>query len=78
MPIDPDVAIGARLPDRSFSWDSSDVLLYHLAIGAGAEPGDHLSPSALRYILDDDHLQVLPSFGIVAPTFLRSASQTDS
>ena len=69
MPIDPDVAIGARLPDRTFSWDSSDVLLYHLAIGAASEPGAHRSPAALRYTLDDEHLQVLPSFGIVAPTF---------
>ena len=68
MPIDPDVAIGAQLPDRSFSWTSSDVLLYHLAIGAGSRAGDNLDPKALRYTLDDDHLQVLPSFAIVAPT----------
>jgi acyl dehydratase len=69
MPIDPDAAIGAQLPDRSFSWTSSDVLLYHLGIGAGSRAGDNLDPRALRYTLDDDHLQVLPSFGIVAPTF---------
>jgi acyl dehydratase len=35
------------------------VLLYHLAIGA----------QDLRYTLDNADLQVLPSFGIVAPTF---------
>ncbi len=69
MPIDPDIAIGAQLPDRTFSWDSSDVLLYHLAIGAGSRPGDALDAAALRYTLDDEDLQVLPSFGIVAPTF---------
>ena len=69
MPIDPQVAIGAELPDRTFSWTSSDVLLYHLGIGAGSRAGDNLDPRALRYTLDDDHLQVLPSFGIVAPTF---------
>jgi acyl dehydratase len=69
MPIDPDIAIGAQLPDRSFSWSSSDVLLYHLGIGAGSRPGDNLDPRALRYTLDSDDLQVLPSFGIVAPTF---------
>ena len=68
MPIDPDKAIGAQLPDRSFSWTSSDVLLYHLAVGAGSRPGDQTDPAALRWTLDDD-LQVLPSFGIVAPTF---------
>jgi acyl dehydratase len=73
MPIDPDVAIGAQLPDRTFSWTSSDVLLYHLGIGAGSRAGDNLDPKALRYTLDTPssggHLQVLPSFGIVAPTF---------
>src|SRR4029077_18138176 len=66
MPIDPDIAIGAQRPDRTFSWESSDVLLYHLGIGAGSRPGDNLDPAALRYTLDDDNLQVLPSFGIVA------------
>jgi len=69
MPIDPEVAIGAELPDRDFSWTSSDVLLYHLGIGAGSRPGDNLDPAALRYTLDNDDLQVLPSFGVVAPTF---------
>src|ERR1700712_811356 len=69
MPIDPDVAVGAQLPDRTFSWESSDVLLYHLGIGAGARPGSHLDRAALRYTLDDGDLQVLPSFGVVAPTF---------
>ena len=48
MPIDPEVAIGAHLPDRTFSWESSDVLLCHLAIGAGSRPGDNLDPAALR------------------------------
>lgn len=69
MPIDPEVAIGAQLPDRTFSWESSDVLLYHLGIGAGSKPGDNLDAAALRYTLDNDGLQVLPSFGIVAPSF---------
>jgi acyl dehydratase len=69
MPIDPDKAVGAALPDRAFAWTPSDVLLYHLALGAGSRPGDQTDPAALRYTLDDDSLQVLPSFGIVAPTF---------
>ena len=69
MPIDPTVAIGAELPGQNFSWTASDVLLYHLAIGAGSQPGDNLSPEALRYTLDGSDLEVLPSFGIVAPTF---------
>ncbi|MDP2775420.1 MAG: MaoC/PaaZ C-terminal domain-containing protein [Nocardioides sp.] len=69
MPIDPSVAIGADLGSREFSWSASDVLLYHLGIGAGSRPGDNLSPDALRYTLDGPALQVLPSFGVVAPTF---------
>lgn len=59
MPIDPAKAIGASLPEVSFAWTESDVLLYHLAIGA----------TSLNYTLDNDSLQVLPSFGVVAPTF---------
>ncbi|MFA6575444.1 MAG: MaoC/PaaZ C-terminal domain-containing protein [Nocardioides sp.] len=69
MPIDASVAIGADLGSREFSWSASDVLLYHLGIGAGSRPGDNLSPDALRYTLDGPALQVLPSFGVVAPTF---------
>ncbi len=73
MPIDPSVAIGADLGQRSFSWSSSDVLLYHLGIGAGARPGDNLDPGVLRWTTEhaSDGLsqQVLPSFGVVAPTF---------
>jgi len=69
MPIDPAIAIGAELGERTFSWTASDVLLYHLGIGAGARRGDNVSASALRYTLDDDNLQVLPSFGVVVPTF---------
>ncbi|WP_205472449.1 MaoC/PaaZ C-terminal domain-containing protein [Nocardioides sp. SYSU D00038] len=69
MPIDPSVAIGAHVGTREFSWTESDVLLYHLGIGAGSRPGDHTSPAALRYTLDGPDLQVLPSFGVVVPTF---------
>ncbi|CAI9413916.1 MaoC family dehydratase [Nocardioides sp. T2.26MG-1] len=59
MPIDPSVAIGAELGSQRFSWTESDVLLYHLAIGA----------TDLAYTLEGPALQVLPSFGVVAPTF---------
>ena len=69
MPIDPHKAIGAELPERDFTWTESDVLLYHLALGAGSRPGDQTDRKALRYTLDDESLQVLPSFGVVAPTF---------
>jgi acyl dehydratase len=64
VPIDPSIAIGAVLPEREFSWTSSDVLLYHLAIGAGVPPTD---PRELRYATEKN-LQVLPTFAVVAPT----------
>ncbi len=69
MPIDPQAAIGAEVGTVEFSWAESDVLLYHLAIGAGSRPGDHLDPAALAYTREGPSLQVLPSFGVVAPTF---------
>ncbi len=68
MPIDPSVAIGADLGEFAFSWNSSDVLLYHMGIGAGADPA---SPRELRYAHEKD-LRVLLSFATVAPTFHRT------
>ncbi|MDX8029296.1 MaoC/PaaZ C-terminal domain-containing protein [Lentzea sp. BCCO 10_0856] len=62
MPIDPDVAIGAELPEIKFSWTHSDVLLYHLALGA----------TELRYVYEQG-LRVLPTFGVVAPRFHETA-----
>jgi acyl dehydratase len=67
VPIDPEVARGAELPAEDFSWSASDVLLYHLALGAGGEP---VSERELRYTLED-RLQVLPTFGVVAQTVHR-------
>ncbi|MDT4891078.1 MAG: hypothetical protein QOE97_113 [Pseudonocardiales bacterium] len=64
MPIDPAVAIGATLPEREFEWSTSDVLLYHLALGAGAPP---TLPRELRYATEQD-TQVLPTFAVVAGT----------
>jgi acyl dehydratase len=69
MPIDPQAAIGAPVGEVTFSWSSSDVLLYHLAIGAGSRPGDNVDADALRWTTEGAGLQVLPSFGVVAPTF---------
>ena len=67
MPIDPAVALGAELPPEDFAWSTSDVLLYHLALGAG---GDPLDPRELRYTLED-RVQVLPTFAVVAQTVHR-------
>ncbi|NMO00960.1 3-alpha,7-alpha,12-alpha-trihydroxy-5-beta-cholest-24-enoyl-CoA hydratase [Gordonia sp. TBRC 11910] len=65
MPIDPSIAVGAELPEVSFSWTASDVALYNLAVGAAADP---MNEAALDYI-DDVAPKVLPSFATVAATF---------
>ncbi|WP_116206108.1 MaoC/PaaZ C-terminal domain-containing protein [Amycolatopsis circi] len=62
MPIDPAVAIGADLGEVNFAWTPSDVLLYHLAVGAGADP---VAERELRYTYERD-LRVLPTFATVA------------
>ena len=48
MPIDPSAAIGAHVGTTEFSWTSSDVLLYHLGIGAGSRPASRAPTSAPR------------------------------
>uniref|UniRef100_UPI003D915537 MaoC/PaaZ C-terminal domain-containing protein n=1 Tax=Gordonia sp. B7-2 TaxID=3420932 RepID=UPI003D915537 len=65
MPIDPGVALGAELPEVTFSWTPSDVALYHLAVGAAADPMD---VAGLAYV-DDATPKVLPTFATVAASF---------
>lgn len=65
MPIDLDKALGAELEPIEFSWTSSDIQLYHLGLGAGADPMDQRE---LSYLVDDTP-QVLPTFGNVAVSF---------
>ncbi|MUL83983.1 MULTISPECIES: MaoC family dehydratase [unclassified Mycolicibacterium] len=65
MPIDLDKALGAELEPIEFSWTSSDIQLYHLGLGAGADPMD---ARELSYLVDDTP-QVLPTFGNVAVSF---------
>ena len=72
MPINLDEAIGAELPPVEFSWSSSDVQLYHLGLGAGADP---TSQRELAYLVDDTPA-VLPTFGSVAQTFHQTEPPT--
>lgn len=65
MPINPDVALGAQFGDVEFSWTASNVQLYNLALGAGADP---MNPRELSYVVDHKP-QVLPTFGCVAASF---------
>lgn len=74
MPIDPSVAVGAELPEVTFSWTASDVALYHLAVGAARDP---LDADGLRYV-DDDAPKVLPTFATVAATFHATQAPTVS
>lgn len=65
MPIDLDVALGAELPEQTFSWTAYEVALYNLSVGAAADPMDL---TGLGYVHDSDP-KVLPTFGTVAAGF---------
>ncbi|MDI9834473.1 MaoC/PaaZ C-terminal domain-containing protein [Streptomyces sp. KAU_LT] len=62
MPIDAAKALAAGPRTGEISWNSKDVQLYHLGIGAGVPATD---PGELRYTLES-RLHVLPSFATVA------------
>ena len=68
MPIDAAKALAAEPRSGELSWTTKDVQLYHLGVGAGANP-DKGSPATdadeLRYTLES-RLHVLPSFATVA------------
>ncbi|MFD0419461.1 MaoC/PaaZ C-terminal domain-containing protein [Streptomyces sp. NPDC127108] len=68
MPIDAAQALAAQPRSAEITWDHKDVQLYHLGLGAGANP-DLADPATdadeLRYTLES-RLHVLPSFATVA------------
>ncbi|MBA2948754.1 MaoC/PaaZ C-terminal domain-containing protein [Streptomyces himalayensis] len=68
MPIDAAKATAAEPRSAEIAWDHKDVQLYHLGIGAGANPdrdNPATDPDELRYVLES-RLHVLPSFATVA------------
>ena len=65
MPIDLEKARGAKLAPSEGSWNSDDVILYHLGVGAGL--GRPTDPAELEYAFEKN-LKVLPSFGVI-PVF---------
>ncbi|WP_030678920.1 MaoC/PaaZ C-terminal domain-containing protein [Streptomyces sp. NRRL B-1347] len=68
MPIDAAKALAAEPRSAAISWDHKDVQLYHLGIGAAANPDKDrpaTDPDELRYTLES-RLHVLPSFATVA------------
>jgi acyl dehydratase len=64
MPIDVNSVRGAQLEERSSSWGPTDVILYHLGLGAGVPPTD---PAELSYVYEEG-LHVLPTFGVIPPS----------
>ena len=62
MPIDVAKALGASLGETTGSWDVDQVILYHLALGAGRDP---IAPGELEYCYEGSLLKVLPSFGVI-------------
>ncbi|WP_370617769.1 MaoC/PaaZ C-terminal domain-containing protein [Mumia qirimensis] len=69
MPIDPAAALDAAPTVEQISWQESDVLLYHLALGAGSDPTDERQ---LAYATESGDA-VLPTFAVVAPTLRATA-----
>ncbi|MES9519313.1 MaoC/PaaZ C-terminal domain-containing protein [Streptomyces capoamus] len=68
MPIDAAQALAAEPRSAGIGWTAKDVQLYHLGIGAGADPDKDnpaTDPDELRYTLET-RLHVLPSFATVA------------
>jgi acyl dehydratase len=64
MPIDLNAATSSAARQSKVAWRPDDVLLYHLAVGAGVPPTD---PAELRYLTEPEPA-VLPSFAVVVPT----------
>jgi len=64
MPIDPNKARGARLPDGTSAYTKDAVILYHLGLGAGVPATD---AKELEYTYEKN-LKVLPSFAVI-PAF---------
>jgi acyl dehydratase len=62
MPIDVAAALASPPLCKPASWESNDVILYHMGIGAGL--GHPTDPGELRYAFERD-LKVLPSFGVI-------------
>jgi len=59
MPIDANL-VGTNLPPLEYNYETRDVILYALGVGAGAEKDE------LKFVYESD-LQVLPTFGVIPP-----------
>ena len=62
MPIDISAIRGIKLPAFATSWTADDVILYHLALGAGDPPTDAIQQTNTN----ENCLSVLPTFSTIA------------
>lgn len=70
MPIDLSKTLSSAPRQSKLAWRADDVLLYHLALGAGVPPVD---PAELTYVTEPEP-RVLPSFAVVVPTLRATAA----
>jgi 3-hydroxyacyl-CoA dehydrogenase/3a,7a,12a-trihydroxy-5b-cholest-24-enoyl-CoA hydratase len=62
--IDVDQALGFTYPEQQWSYDTRDVSLYALGVGAAKDPTNE-ADLALVYEMSGKGMKVLPSFGVV-------------
>ena len=62
--IDVDAALGFKYPEQQMTYDTRDVSLYALGVGAAKDPTNEADLS-LVYEMSGKGMKVLPSFGVV-------------
>lgn len=62
--IDVDAALGFQYPEYTWSYDTRDVSLYALGVGAAKDPTNE-NDLALVYEMSGKGMRVLPSFGVL-------------
>jgi len=62
--IDVDAALGFTYPEQSWTYDTRDVSLYALGVGAAKDPTNE-ADLALVYEMSGKGMKVLPSFGVL-------------
>ncbi len=62
--IDVDAALGFTYPEQSWTYDTRDVSLYALGVGAAKDPTNEADLS-LVYEMSGKGMKVLPSFGVL-------------
>ncbi|HEY5922270.1 MAG TPA: SDR family NAD(P)-dependent oxidoreductase [Kofleriaceae bacterium] len=62
--IDVDAALGYTYPEQQWTYDTRDVSLYALGVGAAKDPTNE-TDLALVYEMSGKGMRVLPSFGVV-------------